>query len=204
MLSCFVWEWSWTISGIFCKLNYWNKVCVPFLISWLWESSWFLTVNQSLPVFINLDITLLWICVYFTDATLCKKAKLTCNSVPWTAFCRIQGSVLSGRPANKEDTVCGTKFSITKGTRALPASSRERYTGELPHLKVRDRKAEFFRSHAHAGYVKNSIYNEIFKKIFMQSLQMYTFHPKMICEMHKWFIYIVLTVFDKPYQIWGL
>lgn len=150
MIKCFptlriIWEWSWMISGIFCKLNYWNKVCIPFLISWLWGSSWFLTVNRKSSCFINLDITFLWICVYFTDATVCKKAKLTCNSVPWTAFCRIQGSVLSGRLANKEDTVNGTKFSITKGTRALPASSRERYTGELLHLEVRRQKGRIFQ-----------------------------------------------------------
>lgn len=61
--------------------------------------------------------------------------KLTCRSVPWILFCRMQGLVESGSPSSKDSTVCGTSFTITNGTRARPDISRERYTGECPHLE---------------------------------------------------------------------
>lgn len=61
--------------------------------------------------------------------------KLTCRSVPWILFCRMQGLVESGSPSSNDSTVCGTSFTITNGTRARPDISRERYTGECPHLE---------------------------------------------------------------------
>lgn len=61
--------------------------------------------------------------------------KLTWRSVPWMLFCRMQRLVESGSPFSSDSTVCGTSFIITNGTRARPDISRERYTGECPHLE---------------------------------------------------------------------
>lgn len=65
------------------------------------------------------------------------QARLTCNKVPWMWFCCTWGPGPTGRSSSRAPMVDGIWVTETKGTRALAAIWRVRYTAERPHLEDR-------------------------------------------------------------------